>query len=106
MSTVEMTEEDKDHVFELARLVRKMYRNLHSDIKGKQRLVNHLIDVANTHCDPVLKMLGYMELQHDTQMKCKQCTWIGTWGNASKSEGTRSCPVCEGEIVLATEGSV
>lgn len=100
MREVQMTEEDKENVFELARLVRKMYRNLHSDIKGKQRLVNHLIDVANTHCDPVLKMLGYMELQHDTPMKCKQCAWRGSWGDGFKSEEKTVCPTCKGEIVL------
>lgn len=96
----QMTEEEKEHIFELARLVRKMYVNLHSDAKGKQRLVNHLVDVANEHCEPALKILGYVMLEPEMPVLCKQCNWVGKLGDTQHQQKNRTCPQCQGEVVL------
>lgn len=95
-----MSDQDRENIFQLARLVKKMHLNLHSDTKGKQRLLYHLIDVAHEYCDPVLNMLGYVELKDDSPMKCKQCRWTGKWVDAMRKPDGIVCPLCQSEIVM------
>lgn len=92
-----MTEQDRENIFQLARLVKKMKIN-----QGKPRLVSQLVNVANNYADPVLLLLGYVELKQDTPMQCSFCEWSGEWSEAVED----ACPSCKAVLLLldAPEG--